>query len=114
MKIRDHLFLCLCLLQVSAGALAQADTGGGMGGTGIREKPAAVAPAKSEEPCSKDKSIGIYQLNSGKDKKIKTRGYVCDGQILQTGDGEEIELQLRYGEKIVIQPNSKVQVSRPN
>ena len=85
-----------------------------MGGTGIQEKPVAVAPAKSEEPCSKDKSIGIYQLKSGNDKKIKIRGYVCDGQILQTGDGEEIELQLRYGEKIVIQPNSKVQVSRPN
>ena len=112
--MRGQFWLALCLLQISVHVIAQTDTGGGMGGTGIKEKPAVVSPAKSEEPCNKDRSIGIFQLKSAKEKKIKARGYVCDGQILQTAEGEEIELQLRYGEKIIIHPNSKVQLSRPN
>ena len=106
-KIKQLIFfIFLCLL--SASVTAQSDTGGGMGGTGISDKPNVVAPAMSEEPCTKDKSIAVYKLKNAKDNKVKEQGYACYGQTLKTKVEENIELNFRSGEKIKILENSQI------
>jgi hypothetical protein len=105
-------FIFLGLL--SASVTAQTDTGGGMGGTGISDKPNVVAPVMSEEPCTKDKSIAVYQLKNAKDNKVKAQGYACYGQTLKTKTGEIIELNFRSGEKITILENSHIVIEKTN
>jgi hypothetical protein len=114
MKIITKSLLTFQALLISSIVLAQTDTGGGMGGTGVREKPSLVAPANSESPlteCTKEKSIGIYQRKAAPDDKVKAQAYVCEGQLLETAKGEHIELHLRSGEKIIIFEKSRVRVS---
>ena len=114
MKKIKHLALFIFFILLSAFAAAQTDTGGGMGGTGISDKPNVVAPAMSEEPCTKDKSIAVYQLKSAKDSKIKEQGYACYGQTLKTKTGEIIELNFRSGKKIKILENSNIVIEKIN
>ena len=106
------IFIFLVLL--SASVTAQTDTGGGMGGTGISHKPIVVDPVMSQEPCTKDKSIAVYQLKSATDNKVKEQGYACSGQILKTKAGEIIELNFRSGEKIKILENSHIVIEKAN
>ena len=114
MKKIKHLALFIFLVILSASVTAQTDTGGGMGGTGISDKPNIVAPVMSEEPCTKDKSIAVYQLKNTKDNKVKEQGYACYGQTLKTKIGEIIELNFRSGEKIKIHENSKIEIHQSN
>ena len=114
MKKIKHLALFIFLGLLSASVTAQTDTGGGMGGTGISDKPNLVAPVMSEEPCTKDKSIAVYQLKNAKDNKVKEQGYACYGQNLKTKVGEIIELNFRSGEKIKILENSQIHIEKNN
>ena len=109
-QLASVLFLSL----LSASVTAQTDTGGGMGGTGISDKPNVVSPAMTEEPCTKDKSIAVYQLKNIKDNKVKEQGYACYGQTLKTKIGEIIELNFRSGEKIKILENSHIVIEKTN
>ena len=109
-----HLALFITLILISASVTAQTDTGGGMGGTGISDKPNVVSPAMTEEPCTKDKSIAVYQLKNTKDNKVKEQGYACYGQTLNTKIGEIIELNFRSGEKIKILENSHIVIEKTN
>ncbi len=114
MKKIKQLALFITLSFISAYVTAQTDTGGGMGGTGISDKPNIVAPVMSEEPCTKDKSIAVFQLKSVKDNKVKEQGYACYGQNLKTKTGEMIELNFRSGEKIKILENSQIHIEKTN
>jgi hypothetical protein len=109
-QLASALFISL----LSASVTAQTDTGGGMGGTGISDKPNVVSPAMTEEPCTKDKSIAVYQLKNIKDNKVKEQGYACYGQTLKTKIGEIIELNFRSGEKIKILENSHIVIEKTN
>ncbi len=97
-------------------AFAQTDTGGGMGGTGVKERPSMIDPAKAESPsdkeCRREVSVGLYQLKTAKDKKVKEQGYVCHGQTLKTKSSEFIEIHFRSGEKIKILENSQIYVEK--
>lgn len=108
MKKIKHSTISFFLILLSSTVIAQTDAGGGMGGTGISKKPNVIAPAMSEEICTKDKGIAVYQLKNAKDNKVKEQGYVCNGQNLKTKAGEIIELQFRSGEKIKILENSQI------
>lgn len=114
MKKIKQLPLSIFFILMSAFAAAQTDTGGGMGGTGIRNKPSIVDPVMSEEPCTKYKSIAVYQRKSAKDDKAKEQGYACSGQILKTTAEEIIELHFRSGERIKILENSQIYVEKAN
>jgi hypothetical protein len=93
-------------------SFAQTDNGGGMGGTGIKDNSKLMAPAQSDDICTKDRSIGVFQIKSSNDNRIKSQGYVCEGQLLQASSTEIIELQLRLGEKLTVLENSKVRITR--
>ncbi len=92
--------------------LAQTDTGGGMGGTGVKSQP--ITPAQSEEECTREKSIGVYQLKSLSDNKIKKQGYVCEGQMLITSKGEHSEIHMRNGMTVKLLESSKMIISNQN
>jgi hypothetical protein len=55
MKKIKHSAIPIFLILLSSTVIAQTDTGGGMGGTGISNKPNVIAPAMSEETCANDK-----------------------------------------------------------
>jgi hypothetical protein len=114
MKKIKHSGISVFLILLSSTVIAQTDKGGGMGGTGISNKPNVIAPAMSEETCMKDKGIAVYQLKDVKDNKIKQQGYACHGQNLKTKMGEIIELQFRSGEKIKILENSQILIEKSN
>lgn len=106
--------LFVFLIFLSASVTAQTDTGGGMGGTGISDRPNEITPAASEETCSKEKNIAVYQLKITKDNKVKAQGYVCHGQYLKAKTGETIELHFRSGERIKILENSQIYIEKSN
>ena len=106
--------LFVFLIFLSASVTAQTDTGGGMGGTGISDTPNVISPAASEEACSLEKNIAVYQLKIAKDNKVKEQGYVCHGQYLMAKTGEIIELHFRSGERIKILENSQIYIEKSN
>jgi hypothetical protein len=114
-----HIFpisLAILFLITSASLRAQTDTGGGMGGTGVKEKPSMIDPVKadssSDKECRKETSIGLYQLKTGKDKKIKEQGYICSGQTIKTKSAETIDIHFRSGERIKILENSQIYIDK--
>jgi hypothetical protein len=114
MKKIKHLAISVLLIPISPTVIAQTDTGGGMGGTGISNNPNVIAPTMSEEICTKDKGIAVYQRKNANDNKIKEQAYACHGQNLKTKTGEIIELQFRSGEKIKILENSQISIEKSN
>ncbi len=114
MKKIKHSAISVFLVLLSSTVIAQTDTGGGMGGTGISNKPNLIAPALSEETCTKDNGIAVYQRKNVDDNKIKEQAYACHGQNLKTKTGEIIELQFRSGEKIKIFENSQILIEKSN
>ncbi len=114
MKKIKHSAISFFLILLSSTVIAQTDTGGGMGGTGISNKPNVIAPAMSEETCTKDKGIAVYQRKKTNDNKVREQGYACHGQNLKTKIGEIIELQFRSGEKIKILENSQIILEKSN
>lgn len=114
MKKIKYSALIIFLALLSSIVIAQTDTGGGMGGTGISNKPNVIAPAMSEETCTKDKGIAVYQRKNANENKVKEQGYACYGQNLKTKSGEIIELQFRSGEKIKILENSQIFIEKSN
>ncbi len=94
-------------------AVAQVDTGGGMGGTGARRESELMNPAAGSDggaDCTRDKSIGIFEVKDKNTQRILRRDYACRGQILETSSLEIIELYLRTGEKIIALENSAIVV----
>jgi hypothetical protein len=114
MKKIKHSAIPVFLILLSSTVIAQTDTGGGMGGTGISNKPNVIAPAMSEDICTKDKGIAVYQRKNANDNKVKEQGYACNGQNLKTKSNEIIELQFRSGEKIKILENSQIFLEKSN
>jgi len=94
-------------------AIAQVDTGGGMGGTGARRESELINPAAGSDAnadCNKANSIGIFELKDKTTQRILRRDYACRGQMLETSSSEIIELYLRSGEKIIALENSAIVV----
>jgi len=94
-------------------AIAQVDTGGGMGGTGARRESELINPAAgsgANTDCTKANSIGIFELKDKTTQRILRRDYACRGQMLETSSSEIIELYLRSGEKIIALENSAIVV----
>jgi hypothetical protein len=94
-------------------AIAQVDTGGGMGGTGVHRESELINPAAGSDAnavCTKANSIGILEVKDKTTQRILRRDYACRGQILETSNSEIIELYLRTGEKIIGLENSAIVV----
>lgn len=105
--------LGLALMLASHAAVAQVDTGGGMGGTGTRRESELIDPAggnANNPDCPKTNSIGIVEVKNKNTQQILRREYACRGQMLESSSTEIIELYLRTGEKIIVLENSAVVV----
>ncbi len=103
----------LALMLASHAAVAQVDTGGGMGGTGTRHESELIDPAggsTNNPDCPKTNSIGIVEVKNKNTQQILRREYACRGQMLESSSTEIIELYLRTGEKIIVLENSAVVV----
>ena len=101
----------LALMLASSAAVAQVDTGGGMGGTGTHRESDLINPAAGSNPdCTKANSIGIVEVKNKTTEKILRRDYACRGQMLESSSSEIMELYLRTGEKIIVLENSAVVV----
>jgi hypothetical protein len=114
MKKIKHSAIPVFLILLYSTVIAQTDTGGGMGGTGISNKPNVITPAMSEEICTKEKGIAVYQRKNANDNKVKEQGYACHGQKLKSKTDEIIELQFRSGERIKILENSQFFIEKSN
>ena len=111
-KLATALF-SLALMLMSDIAVAQVDTGGGMGGTGARRESELIDPAGgngNNPDCTKANSIGIVEVKNKTTEKILRREYACRGQMLESSSTEIIELYLRTGEKIIVLENSAIVV----
>lgn len=106
------LLLSLALMLAPDIALAQVDTGGGMGGTGARRESQPIDPAAGSDSsdCTKANSIGIIEVKNKITQQILRREYACRGHILESTNVEIIELYLRSGEKIILLENSAMVV----
>ena len=105
--------LGLALMLTSVIAVAQVDTGGGMGGTGARRQSELIDPAGgngNNPDCPKANSIGIVEVKNKNTQQILRREYACRGQMLESSSTEIIELYLRTGEKIIVLENSAIVV----
>ena len=112
LKLATVLF-SLVLTLLSSNALAQVDTGGGMGGTGAGRESDLINPAAgsgSNPDCTKANSIGIVEVKNKTTQQILRREYACRGQMLESSSSEIIELYLRTGEKIIVLENSAIVV----
>jgi len=100
------LWLSLILL---GGPVAAQDTGGGVGGTGMRQESDLIKPAAGSDPspvCTKENSVGVFELKNKANQQIIRKDYMCRGQLFEVKGTEVLELYLRSGEKITILENS--------
>jgi hypothetical protein len=100
--------LWLFVILLGGPAVAQ-DTGGGVGGTGMRQESDLIKPAAGSDPsrgCTKENSVGVFELKNKANEQIIRKDYVCRGQLYEVKSSEVFELYLRTGEKITILENS--------
>ncbi len=100
--------LWLSVILLGGPAVAQ-DTGGGVGGTGIRQESDLIKPAAGSDPipsCTRENSVGVFELKNKANQQIIRKDYVCRGQLYEVKSSEAFELYLRTGEKITILENS--------
>ncbi len=103
--------LSAALILISANTAAQADTGGGAGGTGARRESQPADPASSSNAdCTKANSIGIIETKDKTTQQIFRRDYACRGQIIESTNSQIIELYFPTGEKVIVLENSAIVV----
>ena len=107
----NHLvfFIFLCLL--SASVTAQTDTGGGMGGTGIKESRQLLDTAglQKRDECPLETAVGIVQIERiGNAQSEITKKPVCTNESVNTQMDEKAVIYFRDGLIIELKPFSTI------
>ncbi len=100
--------LWLSVILLGGPSVAQ-DTGGGVGGTGMRQESDLVKPAAGSDPspsCTRENSVGVFELKNKANQQIIRKDYMCRGHLFEVKGAEVLELYLRSGEKITVLENS--------
>ena len=103
------LFICLCLL--SASVTAQTDTGGGMGGTGIKESRQLLDAAglQKRAECPLEAAVGIVEIERiGNTQSETIKKPVCTNEPVITQMDEKAVVYFRNGLIIELKPFSTV------
>jgi hypothetical protein len=112
-KIKQtSLFVFFILL--SASASAQTDTGGGMGGTGIKESRQLLDAAglqKSDE-CPLETAVGIIEIQRiGNAQSEIIKKPVCANESVVTKMDEQAKIYFRNGLVIELKPSSRIVIN---
>ncbi len=112
-KIKQLLsFIFLVLL--SASVTAQTDTGGGMGGTGIKESRQLLDAAglQKRDECPLENAVGIIELQRiGNAQSEITKKPVCANESVITQMDEKAVIYFRNGLIIELKPFSTIVIN---
>ena len=97
-------------------AIAQTDTGGGMGGTGIKEKNYSsqlldAAGLKQRNDCALEVAVGILEIRKVNDESSTVKKTVCLNEFITTKSDEKAVIYFRNGLKIELKPSSSVVIN---
>lgn len=108
-QLASVLFLSL----VSASVTAQTDTGGGMGGTGIKDKRQLLDAAglQKRAECPIDSAVGIVEITRIGEKESIEKKPVCANDSVVTKINETAVIYFRSGLIIEIKPSSSVSIN---
>ena len=104
-------FIFLILLSTSV--TAQTDTGGGMGGTGIKESRQLLDAAglQKRAECQLESAVGIVEIKRIGEKESLEKKPVCTNDSIVTKINETAVIYFRNGLIIEIKPSSSVSIN---
>ena len=111
MKKIKHLALFIFLGLISATVTAQTDTGGGMGGTGIKESRQLLDTAglQKRDECPLETAVGIIEIQRiGNAQSEITKKPVCANESVITQMDEKAVIYFRNGLIIELKPFSTI------
>jgi len=112
-KIKQLLSFILLVI-LSASVTAQTDTGGGMGGTGIKESRQLLDAAglqKSDE-CPLETAVGIIEIQRiGNAQSEILKKPVCANESVVTKMDEQAKIYFRNGLVIELKPSSRIVIN---
>ena len=106
--------LFVFLLWFSASVTAQTDTGGGMGGTGIKESRQLLdaASLQKRDECPLETAVGIIEIQRiGNAQSEITKKPVCANESVSTQMDEKAVIYFRNGLIIELKPFSTIVVN---
>ena len=106
-----HLALFITLILLSAFAAAQTDTGGGMGGTGVKESRQLLDAAglQKRAECPLEAAVGIAEIERiGNVQSEIIKKPVCTNESVITQMDEKAVIYFRNGLIIELKPFSTV------
>ena len=106
-----HLALFITLILISASITAQTDTGGGMGGTGIKESRQLLDAAglQKRTECPLEAAVGIVEIERiGNVQSEVIKKPVCTNESVITQMDEKAVINFRNGLIIELKPFSTV------
>ena len=114
MKKIKHLALFICLSLISASVTAQTDTGGGMGGTGIKESRQLLDAAglQKRAECPLEAAVGIVEIERiGNVQSEIIKKPVCTNESVVTQMDEKAVIYFRNGLVIELKPLSSIVIT---
>ena len=113
MKKIKHLALFITLSLISASVTAQTDTGGGMGGTGIKDKHQLLdaADLQKRAECPLESAVGIAEIKRIGENESIDKNPVCANDSGVTKINETAVIYFRSGLIIEIKPSSSVSIN---
>jgi hypothetical protein len=115
-QIMQKLLTFFILLFTFNCAIAQTDTGGGMGGTGIKEKNYSsqlldAAGLKKRNECALEVAVGIIEIEKLDARSSTIKKPVCSNELITTQEDEKAVIYFRNGLKIELKPSSKIVIN---
>ncbi len=116
MLIMQKLLTFFVILFTANLAIAQTDTGGGMGGTGIKEKNYSnqlldAAGLKKRNECALEVAVGIIEIGKVDDESSTVKKPVCSNELITTKSDEKAVIYFRNGLKIELKPSSNIVIN---
>jgi len=116
MKITTKLLTFFSILLFLSLATAQTDTGGGMGGTGIKDNNYSnqlldAAGLKKRNDCPLESAVGIIEIEKIVDNSSVVKKPVCSNESISTKDDEKATIYFRNGLKIELKPSSNIVIN---
>ena len=116
MQIMQKIFIFFVLLFAFNLTIAQTDTGGGMGGTGINEKNYSsqlldAAGLKQRNDCALGVAVGILEIRKVDDESSTVKKPVCSNELVSTKSDEKAVIYFRNGLKIELKPSSNIVIN---